>query len=161
LELARRLYRERIVPAWLSFAGVVGDFLDKAGFRVSLAWAVLLGRLPLQVERRWWNRATETPALVNVYDWTDERLVFSVLVWPSLESSEHDADYRFRQRVDEVKEAIAKGAAEKAWATLFETDYGLRWDLRRECWVASDGHAYDGSRFGAQNRRPGAVREQG
>lgn len=68
--------------------------------------------------------------------------------------------YPFEKR-NLIAGGYVKGAAEKAWATLFETDYGLRWDPRRECWVDSDGHAYDGSGFGAQNRRPSAVREQG
>ena len=156
MELVRRLIAsagERILSAWLTFAAVVGDFFEEAGSRVSVAWAVLLGRLPLQVEKRWWNRSTETPVLVDVYDWTDERLIFSVLVWPSLESPAHDADYVFHQRVDEVLEAIARGATEKRWSTYFETDYGLEWDHRRECWVGTDGHAYDGSRFRTGRRR--------
>jgi hypothetical protein len=41
-----------------------------------------------------------------------------------------------------------------AWSTRYEVDYGLRWDPKRECWVDGDGHAYDGSRFSADSRRP-------
>ncbi len=112
------------------------------------------GKSPKPLEKRWWNRATETPVLLDVYDWTTDRLIFSVLIWPSLESSAYEADNVFRQRVGEVKEAIARGVADKAWCTRFETDYGLRWDHKRECWVDSDGHAHDGSRFAAGSRRP-------
>jgi hypothetical protein len=86
---------------------------------------------------------------LDVFDWTNDRLLFSVLIWPSLEPSPEDADYVFHERVDEIKEAIAKGCADKSWSTLFETDYGLQWDHRRECWVDGDGHAYDGARFEA------------
>jgi len=107
---------------------------------------VLMGRVPRRVERRWWNRATETPVLVDVYDWTDDRLIFSVLVWPSLESSAHDADYVCQQRVREVLDTIARGAADKAWSTRWELDYGLRWDHERQVWTGGDGHAYDGER---------------
>ncbi len=131
---------------WRAFALAVGDFLEEAAFRVVLASCVIAGRMPRQVEKRRWNRALETPVLIDVYDWLEERRIFSVLVWPSLESSAHDANYVRHQRVDEVKKAIAKGATEKAWATLFETDYGLKWDSEREVWTASDGFAYDGSR---------------
>ena len=134
--------RARLVRWWLAFADGIGDFLDKTAHRLSLAWAVLLGRMPLQREKRWWNRATEIPAIVNVYSWTDERLIFSVLIWPSLESNPEDADYVFRQRVGQVKEAIAKGAAEKMWSTRFEVDFGLRWDHKRQVWTGADGFAY-------------------
>ena len=144
---------EVVTRWWLAFAGAVGDFFEEAGFRVSLAWAVLSGRLPLRAERRWWSRSTETPVLVDVHDWTSDRLLFSVLVWPSLESDPRDADYVYHQRVDEVLEALARGAAEKGWSTLFETDYGLKWDHKREVWTDSEGHAYDGSRFKARQAR--------
>jgi hypothetical protein len=135
----------------------VSDFLEEWAFRILLALDVLAGRMPRRAERRSWNRAAETPALVDVYSWVDDRLIFSVLIWPSLESSQHDADYVFHQRVYEVKEVIAKGAADKAWSTRFETDYGLRWDASREVWADADGHAYDGSRFGAGSRSPHAA----
>ena len=65
-----------------------------------------------------------------------------MLIWPSLESGEHEAHNVLRQRVGEVKEAIARGAADKAWCTRFSTDYGLRWDNKRQVWVATDGFAY-------------------
>ncbi len=151
----RSFYHHRLVPAWLSFADAVGSFLDELAFRVELAFDVLVGRVPRQVERRWWNRATETPVLVDVYDWTNDRLIFSVLIWPSLESEEHDADYVYHQRVDEVLEAIARGATDKAWCTYFETDYGLRWDAKRQVWTATDGYRYDGERLYAYSRGGG------
>ena len=146
MEVVRRLYHERILPAWLWLATVVGDFIEEAIFRLGLAFDVLRGRKPQQLERRWWSRSAETPVLIDVYDWTNERLIFSVLVWPSLETDAHDADHIYLQRVAEVREAIAAGVADKLWCTRFETDWGLRWNSKRECWVDSDGHAYDGAR---------------
>jgi hypothetical protein len=123
----------------------VGSFLDEAAFRLVLALDVIAGRMPRQVERRWWNRAVETPVLIDVYDWTDERRIFSALVWPSLETSAHDA-YAHHQRLEAVKRVIARGAAEMAWSTRYETDYGLRWDHERQVWTASDEFAYDGDK---------------
>ena len=35
------------------------------------------------------------------------------------------------------------GAAEMAWSTCYEVDYGLRWDHERQVWTAGDGFAYD------------------
>jgi hypothetical protein len=150
----RNFYHRRIVPTWLTFANAAGSFLDEATFRLVLAFDVLIGRAPRRVERRWWNRAIETPVLVDVYDWTNERLIFSVLVWPALEGEPREAAYDQQERVEQVLDAIARGAAEKMWSTRWELDYGLRWNNRREVWVDSDGHAYDGSRFGAGSRRP-------
>ena len=149
MEVVRRLFYR------CAFA--FGDFLDEAAFRTSLAFDVLRGKVPRQVERRWWNRAAETPVLVDVFDWTDDRLIFSVLVWPSLESSARNAGYAQRDRVEAVTGAIARGAKDKMWSTYWEVDFGLKWDHGREVWVDGDGHAYDGSRFGAGSRRPGAA----
>jgi len=104
--------RARLVRWWLAFADAVGGFLDEAAFRMGLAFDVLVGRTPQTLERRAWNRTRETPALIDVLDWTDDRRIFSVLVWPSLESRLHDADYVFHRRVEEVKEVIARGAAD-------------------------------------------------
>jgi len=107
--VVRRLYRERIVPAALWLAALVGGFLEEAIFRLGLAFDVLRGRKPQQLERRWWNRGVEVPTLVDVYDWTTARLLFSVLVWPPLESDLTTAERDHRHRVEEVLEAIAKG----------------------------------------------------
>jgi hypothetical protein len=142
--MLRTFYQDRVVPAWYAFARALGDFFEEAAFRLVLASCVIAGRMPRRVERRWWNRAVETPVLIDVLDWTDDRRIFSVLVWPSLESSPDEANQDHRNRVRAVLDAIARGAADKAWSTRFETDYSLKWDHDRRVWTASDGFAYDG-----------------
>ena len=135
---------------WQRFADVVGTFLEEAAFRTTLAWAVLRGRAPKAIEKRPWNRSLETPILVDARDWTDERLIFSILVWPTLEvpvGSYRDAERLKRERAELVKQVIARGAAEKMWSTRFEVDYGLTWDYERQVWEASDGFAFDGAPF--------------
>jgi hypothetical protein len=143
----RNFYHRRILPAWLAFADALFAFIEEAAFRVDLALQVLAGRLPLERERRWWNRATKTPVLVDVYDWTDEWLVFSLLVWPPLESPPEDAPYDHRERVGAILEAIAQGSTDRAWSVRWEIDGDLRWDDECQVWVGEDGFAYDGSRF--------------
>jgi hypothetical protein len=155
MEVVKRFWYGRVVPTWLVCADAVGTFTEEAAFRTSLAWAVLRGKSPKPIEKRWWNRATETPVLVNVYDWTDKRLIFSVLVWPPLESAPESADHDMRERTEQVLDAIARGASQRMWSTCWELDYGLRWDHNRECWVDGDGHRYDGSRFGVGSRTGG------
>jgi hypothetical protein len=60
------------------------------------------------------------------------------------------------QKVREVKEAIAKGAAEKMWSTRFEVDYGLRWNHERQVWAGADSFAYEPpTRVGARGDRFG------
>ncbi len=130
---------------WRAFADALGSFLDEAAFRVVLACRVIAGRLPLEVERRHWNRSVEAPILVHVCDWTDDRRIFSAVIWPPLESSLEDALRGHRVRVDQVKAVIARGAAEMAYSTRFSTDYGLKFDHERQVWTASDGFAYDAS----------------
>jgi hypothetical protein len=147
------LYHRRILPGWWTFADAVGGFIEELLLRLVLAFNVIIGRMPRRVERRWWNRAVEAPVLVDVYDWTDERLIFSVLVWPPLESSLDDAIQDHHRRLEEVTQTIAKGAAEKAWSTYWEVDYGLVWDHARQCWVDGAGHRYDGRRFGGERLR--------
>ncbi len=131
----------------------VRGFLEESTFRTTLAFNVLAGRTPIETLKRPWIRSLETPILVDVFDWTTDRLLFSVLVWPPIEVGDRDARYVHRERVEEVTEAIAKGAAEKMWSTYWEVDYGLTWDHERECWIDGDGYAYDGSRLGAGSRR--------
>jgi hypothetical protein len=131
---------------WLRFADAVGAFLDEAAFRVVLAFRVIAGRLPDEVERREWNRSVEAPILVDVLDWTNDRSICSVLVWPPLESPLEDALRDHRLRASQVKAVIAEGAAEMAYSTRFETDHGLRWDHDREVWTDDSGFAYDGRR---------------
>ncbi len=152
MEVARGFWRERVVPAYVALVASLVAFWYEVTFRASLAWAVLAGRVPVEHERRWWNRAAEAPVLVDVSDWTDERLVFSILVWPCLESDRHRAGFDHERRVRDVKEAIAKGCTEMAWSTRFDTDHTLRWDQKRGAWVASDGCAFDGERLRAYSR---------
>jgi hypothetical protein len=132
-----------LVRGWHWFADVGGAFIEEAAFRTSLAWAVLRGRSPKPVGKRWWNRATETPLLLDVWDWPTERHVFSVLVWPSLEVPPEKAPYAQQERAKQVMRVIHAGAAEMAWSTRYEVDYGLRWDHERQVWVAADGFAYE------------------
>ena len=122
------------------------------GERAEAALSAFISRRDTQRRRDEGERATEAPALVHVFDWTTDRLLFSVLVWPSLESSARDADHVFRERVGEVLEIIGKGAAERAWSTYWQVDYGLRWDPRREVWTGSDGFRYDGEGLRAYAR---------
>jgi hypothetical protein len=131
---------------WWACVLSLGALLEEVCFRLVLAAEVLIGRTPRRVERRWWNRATESPVLVDVFDWTTERLLFSVLVWPPLESAAHVAERDHRRRLEEVLEAIGKGAAEKMWSTCWQVSE-LVWDNQREVWVDADGHAYDGERL--------------
>lgn len=137
---------------WHAAARAASAFLDEVAFRTVLAYHVLMGRVPLESEQRFWNRAIETPVLITVYDWTDDRRIFSVLVWPSLESEVDEALQDQAARTEAVKEVIAKGASEMAWSMIMETDYGLKWDHKRTVWTESDGFAYDG-------RKPHEVRD--
>jgi hypothetical protein len=95
-----------LVRGWHWFADVGGAFIEEAAFRTSLVWAVLRGRSPKPVETRWWNRATETPLLLDVWDWPTERHVFSVLVWPSLEVPPEKAPYAQQERAKQVMRVI-------------------------------------------------------
>ncbi len=130
---------------WYAFADAAGGFIEEAAFRVVLAWAVLRGKSPKPVEKRWWNRAAETPVLIDCHSWVDERHIFSVLVWPVLESEPERASYAQEERVELVREVLHRGAAEMAITTRYETDYGLWWDPDRQVWVATDGFAFDGT----------------
>jgi hypothetical protein len=136
-------------------AEAVGRFADEAAFRCALAFKVIVGRVPLDpAPRRSWNRALETPVLVDVCDWTTDRRIFSVLVWPPLESDKHTAYSDHDQRVEQVKQVIAKGASEMAFSTKLETDY-LTWDHDREVWTTTDGFAIDGRRVREISRSRG------
>ena len=139
---------------WWTFALGLGALLEEACFRLVLAAEVLIGRVPRPAERRWWNRAAEVPTLIDVHDWTSDRLLFSVLVWPPLESDAATAERDHRQRVEEVLDAIGRGASEKMWSTYWQVSE-LAWDHKRECWVDGDGHAYDGSRLCEYSRQEG------
>ena len=134
--------RSTLARWWYAFANAVGAFIEEAAFRTSLAWAVLRGRSPKPVEKRWWNRATEPPVLVDVWDWTNDRHIFSILVWPALEVPPERAARAQQERAKLVRQVIARGAAELTWSTHYEVDYGLRWDHERQVWEATDGFAY-------------------
>jgi hypothetical protein len=138
---------EALLRLWHTFANAVGSFLDEAAFRSSLAWAVLRGKAPKPVEKRWWNRSLETPILIDVHDWTNERHIFSVLIWPALEVAPEEASRAQAARTREVLRVIHAGAAEMAWSTQYMVDYGLTWDHERQVWEASDGFAFDGAPF--------------
>jgi hypothetical protein len=135
--------RTTLVRWWLAFANAVGGFIEEAAFRVVLAWAVLRGKSPRPVEKRVWHKDLEVPTLLDFFDWTTDRHLFSVLVWPSLEVPIGDEAYRAQEeRAQQVKEVIMRGAAEKAWATRVEVTYGLAWDRQCQAWVAPDDFGY-------------------
>ena len=134
---------EVVTRWWLRFANAAGAFMEEAAARVALAWAVLRGKSPKPLQRRTWNRGAETPVLVDAFDWTNDRRVFSVLVWPSLESPPETADDDMRERTEQVLDAIARGASERMWSTRWEIDYGLRWDAKRQVWAGADGFQYE------------------
>jgi hypothetical protein len=121
-------------------------FFDEAAARLKLAYCVITGRVPIEVDRRWHNRNAECPVLIEVSDWTSERRVFSALVWPSLDTAPETAAQDHFERVAQVKQVIARGAAEMALTTRFDTDWDLAWHPQRKVWVAQDGFAYDGWR---------------
>jgi hypothetical protein len=133
---------EVVVRYWYAFANAVGGFIEELAFRVVLAFKVLSGRVPLRTEKRTWSKVVDAPVLVDVYDWTNDRRIFSVLVWPPLEVEPPEAYSLHEERVEEVIAAISKGAADKAWCTKWDVDDGLRWDNERQVWVAADGFAY-------------------
>ena len=114
--------------------------------RTTLAFKVLAGRLPIETHKHWWNRNVESPVALECRSWVDDRRIFTALIWPSLESEDHEAGSDHFERVSQVRLALAKGVAEMAWSTHFEIDWDLKWDHDRKCWVASDGFAYDGLR---------------
>ncbi len=157
MEITRRFWRERVAPALMVLAARVGDSFEEWAFRISLAFDILTGRMPQTTHKRPWVRSVETPVLADVRDWSTDRLIFSILIWPPLEADGRDSRRIHHQRVNDVMEAFGRGAAAKAWSTYWELDHGLVWNHERECWVDGDGHAYDGSRFGAGSRRPGAA----
>ena len=135
MEVAARL--------WHRFANWLGVFIEGVAFRVILAFKVLSGRVPLRTERRSWNKILEAPVLVDLYDWTTDRRIASVLVWPPLEAELPKAYSLHEERVEEVIAAISRGAADRAWCTRWEIDDSLRWDPERGVWEALDGFAYE------------------
>jgi hypothetical protein len=135
--------RSTLARWWYALADAVGGFIEEVIFRVVLAFKVLTGRVPLKVEKRSWSKLVEAPVLVDVYDWTNDRRIFSVLVWPPLEAPLDEAYSRHDERVSRVLEVIARGASEMSFSTRWEVDYGLRWNEERQVWTAKDGFAYE------------------
>ncbi len=133
---------EVVTRWWLRLADAVAGFIEEAIARTSLAWAVLRGKSPKPLKKRWWNRSLEAPVLIDVYDWTDERHIFSVLVWPALEVPRERAAHAQEERAKQVMRVLHAGAAEMAWSTHYAMDYGPQWDHKRQVWAATDGFAY-------------------
>jgi hypothetical protein len=132
----------KVSSLWYALAEAVGGFIEEGAFRVSLATCVLLGKSPKTVEKRAWDKDLEVPTLLDFFDWTTDRHLFSVLVWPSLEVPEDSSFQAQEERTQQVKQVIMRGAAEKAWATRVEVTYGLAWESRRQAWVAPDDFGY-------------------
>jgi hypothetical protein len=150
--------RARLIRWWLTFANAVGGFIEEAAFRVVLAFKVLAGRVPLRTEKlRTWSKVVEAPVLVDVYDWTSDRRIFSVLVWPPLEVEPPEAYSPHEERLEEVISAISRGAAYRLWCTRWEVDRGLMWDNKRRVWVAADGFAYAPSEVRTTKEAEGAA----
>ena len=65
----------------------------------------------------------------------------------------YNAAHAQEERAKQVIRVLHAGAAEMAWSTRYEVDYGLRWDHERQVWVGEDEFAYAmpraGSRYGA------------
>jgi hypothetical protein len=145
--LVARFWRGRVAPVLGALAAAVAAFVGEACFRVELAFDVLAGRVPKVRPRRWWNRNAEPPTLVDVRDWTDDRLIFSVLVWPPLEEPTQSRERDHHERIHQIIRVLHAGATEMAWSTRYDVDDGLEWDAKREMWKGSDSFAYDGSRL--------------
>jgi hypothetical protein len=58
-----------------------------------------------------------------------------------------------QERAEKVFRVLHAGAAEMAWSTRYEVDYGLKWNHERQVWEASDGFAYDGAHLFEYSRR--------
>ena len=114
--MVARFWRGRIAPVLEALAAAVAAFVAESRFRISLAFDVLAGRTPMVRPRRWWNRNTEPPTLIDVHDWTNDRLIFSVLVWPPLEERPETKARDHHERVHQVIRVLHEGATEMAWS---------------------------------------------
>ncbi len=122
-------------------ADCVGDFLDEAQFRAALAWRVLTGRVP--VEERHRHLYSGSPILLECSDWTDGRLLFSVLVWPAEGDSQLQAHLNHKARAKQILNGFNQACSDRAWSVQWLADYGLEWDPQREVWTASDDFSYE------------------
>jgi hypothetical protein len=139
---------------WLALVESTTSFLDEAGFRISLAWSVLRGRMPEPMAYRFWNRAVEVPTLLHVKDWTNDRTAITCIVWPAMEIPEGADPYTVRhERVRDLMNVIARGATDKLWHVRFEADYGLRWVPERQAWISTNGHLYHSSLSSIQHKK--------
>jgi hypothetical protein len=138
--------KKRFLLLFSAAVEAVGSFFDEAQARVALAFYVLMGWSPRPTENgRLWNKATETPILIHVKEWTDSRLLYTIVCWPATEHAEEDALQAHQHRVTGIMDAVAKGATEKMWSVQFEKDYSLRWAPQIGAWVARDGYLYHNS----------------
>jgi hypothetical protein len=126
---------------------VLGDFVEEITFRLTLAFKVLSGRVPISTEKRGYIRSIDKPVLIDAYDWTTDRCLFSVLVHPPLEVPWDEEEAAHFERVRQVKEVITSGAGKMGASLYLESDYGLEWDAKREVWTSEDGYPYDAKRF--------------
>ena len=87
----------------------------------------------------------------------NERRLFSVLMWPSLEAEPEHALEAMRHRTEVVMHTVARGAAEVSWSLRFDVDHALRWDHERQVWVSSDGYHYAPPPPAKEARKGGAL----
>jgi hypothetical protein len=120
---------------------------------VGLACRVIVGAVPVEVEKRPWVRSVNKPVLVDGCDWTTNRVLFSMVVYSPVDeldlSKAEAAHYR---RVNQIKEIVARGAGDLRHSLYLETEWDMKWDNGREVWIDRDGHAYDASCFGIGSR---------
>jgi hypothetical protein len=138
---------------WHAFANAAANFLDEVAFRVGLACRVIVGTVPVEVEKRPWVRSVNKPVLVDGCVWTTNRVLFSIVVYPPVDeldlSKAEGAHYR---RVNQIKEIVARGAGDLRLSLYLETEWDMDWHNRREVWIDRGGYAYDASRFGVGTR---------
>jgi hypothetical protein len=111
LEVIARI-KESLVHAWRVCVDLLFRSLNEAAFRVEVAFKVLTSRMPLETELKPWLYSVYAPVLIDVHDWSTDRLLFSVLVWPPLDPDSKDDVAAHEERVVQVKEVILRGVAE-------------------------------------------------
>jgi hypothetical protein len=146
---------------WHAFANAAANFLGEVAFRVGLACRVIVGAVPVEVQKRRWVRSVNKPVLVDGCDWTTNRVLFSIVVYPPVDeldlSKAEAAHYR---RVNQIKEIVARGAGDLRLSLYLETEWDMEWDIGREVWIDRDGYAYDASRFGVGTRSGSSERRR-
>jgi hypothetical protein len=138
---------------WHVFANALASFFDEVAFRLALACRVIVGAVPVEVEKRRWVRSVNKPVLIDGHDWTTGRLLFSILVYPAIDELDLSAaEAAHYQRVEQIKQIVARGAGDLRLSLYLETEWDLRWDNGREVWIDGGDYAYDASRFGIGTR---------